>query len=497
MAHRFSRRSLLKAGLIGGPIVVVAAGAGAGGLWWLTAPVDTVGQVPFQRPLAIPPLAGSKLDGDGRRVFQLTAQAGTSELLPGTSTPSWGFNGSYLGPTLRASQGETVLINVHNQLGEPTTVHWHGMHLPARFDGGPHQAIAAGETWSPTWTIDQPASATLWYHPHPHRRTREHVNRGLAGLFIIDRDEPEGLPYEYGVDDIPVIVQDRHFEDSGEIRIGDFGDTLLVNGTYGPFLDVTTEAVRLRLLNGSGRRVFHFGFADDRDFDVVGGDGSLLPAAVPRSRLQLSPGERAEIVVRMRPGERLVLRSYEPDLGMNLFSGAFVGARDRFDVLELRAAAHLAPAPALPDQLAPPPSLVGVSSAGRVDRTFTMQGREINGRSMDMSRIDEVVEVGTTEIWEVRNDGDQYHNFHVHDVQFQVLDLDGEPPAAELTGWKDTVFLRPGSAARFALRFADYTDPDYPYMYHCHLLRHEDRGMMGQFVVVEPGGSAGTPPTRD
>jgi len=476
-------------------IVLLVAVAGIATFVWFTMPVDTIGQVAFQQRLVIPPLADSEIDSDGRRVFELTARAGTSELLPGTESDSWGFNGDFLGPTLRADRGERVEVNVHNDLNETTTVHWHGMHLPAKMDGGPHQMIASGERWSPAWEIDQQA-ATLWYHPHLHGRTRDHVNRGLAGMFILDDpDDPaaQSLPHEYGVDDIPMIVQDRAFDGSGDMRSGNFGDTLLVNSTFGPFLDVTTEAVRLRVLNASAARVYNFGFSDDREFAVVGSDGGLLPAPVDRHRTALSPGERAEIVVRMQPGEDVVLRSYEPDLGTNRFAALFEGGRDRFDVLELRAADALAPSPGLPDTLASAPDLVNPRDDLAVDRTFSMRSNKINGRAMDMGRIDEIVEVGSTEVWEVENADGNYHNFHVHDVQFQILDIDGDHPPAEFAGWKDTIFVPPGSTARLALRFSDYADPNYPYMLHCHRLRHEDRGMMSQFVVVEPGQSAGSP----
>ncbi|MGH3470368.1 MAG: multicopper oxidase domain-containing protein, partial [Thermocrispum sp.] len=122
-----------------------------------------------------------------------------------------------------------------------------------------------------------------------------------------------------------------------------------------------------------------------------------------------------------------------------------------------------------------------------------MQGREINGRRMDMSRVDETVDLGSTEIWEVTNRDGEYHNFHVHDVQFEVLSVDGAEPGPQLSGWKDTIFMPPGRTVRVAMRFTDYADPDTPYMYHCHLLQHEDAGMMGQFVVVEPGEDAGMP----
>jgi FtsP/CotA-like multicopper oxidase with cupredoxin domain len=464
----------------------ILAAAGIAALFFLVlAPVSTVGQVDFDQELAVPPLAPSRVTDDGTRVFDLTAGEGTAELLPGKPATTWGFNGAYLGPTLRAERGERVRVNVHNHLDETTTVHWHGMHLPARFDGGPHQPIGPGETWSPHWRIDQPA-ATLWYHPHPHGRTEDHVNRGLAGMFLLDDPGSEvaaKLPHEYGVDDIPLTVQDKRLDGNGQIQSGGLGEDVLVNGTYGPHLDVTTQRVRLRLLNASVKRVFAFGFSDDRAFTMVGSDGGLLPAPARLHRVQLSPGERAEIVVTMRPGENVVLRSFQPDLGAGYLVERFEGGQDELDVLQLRAAERLRPSPPVPDRLAPAPHLDDDLDGAAV-RTFRLQGRRINGASMDMARVDEVVHLGTTEVWEVTNTDGEYHNFHVHDVRFQVLSVDGHEPGPPLSGWKDTVYLAPGRTVRLAVRFTDYADPDSPYMYHCHLLQHEDSGMMGQFVVV-------------
>jgi blue copper oxidase len=470
------------------------------GYAWYAAPVDTVGKVSFDQPLAIPPLAESHVDEDGRRVFDLTAQQSTSELVPGTESETWGFNAGYLGPTLRAARGEEVVVNVTNDLDETTTVHWHGMHVPAAMDGGPDQPIAPGETWSPTWTIDQPA-ATLWYHPHPHGATEDHIYRGLAGMFILDDPGSRAakqLPHDYGVDDVPVIVQDKRFDD-GEMTYGRslfsgtgrLGGTLLINGTYGPYLDVTTELVRLRLLNASTARIYDFGFSDDRDFDMIATDGGLLPAPVSVNRLLLSPGERAEIVVAMSPGEQVELRSYPPDIGGDFLTKRFDGGSDRFDVLQLRAADELDPSPDVPPSLAPAPDLLDGPDRLDTTREFVMSGRSINGQKMDMDRIDETVEVDQTEIWAITNRDGNVHNFHVHDTQFQIVDVDGQAPPPELAGWKDTVLLRPGTTTRIAVRFSDYTDPDVPYMYHCHLVFHEDQGMMGQFVVVGPGESAG------
>jgi FtsP/CotA-like multicopper oxidase with cupredoxin domain len=485
-------------------LLVLAALAAAAALVWANATVDTAGQVAFSRPLAIPPLAGSRIE-NGRRVFDLRAGAGTTDFGIGEgATATWGFNGAYLGPTLRAKRGEEVQVNVTNDLGEATTVHWHGHHLPAEMDGGPHQVIPPGETWRPHWAIDQPA-ATTWYHPHPHGATADHVYRGLAGMFILDDAGSRALdlPSRYGVDDVPLIVQDKSFAGDGELDdgepmfspVGFLGDTIAVNGTVGAYHEVTSELVRLRILNGSNARVYNFGLADGRQFALIGTDGGLLPAPHPTGRVQLSPGERAEIVVPMRAGEDAVLRSYSPDLGSDPWNGRFAGGDDTFDILQLRAADTLAPSPPLPGQLAAAPD---IDPAGaQVTREFRLGGSNINGQRMDMSRIDEVVEVGTTEIWEVTNGSGRPHNLHVHDVRFAIVDVDGRRPGPAYSGWKDTVYVAPGSTVRLVMRFSDYTDPDRPYMYHCHILRHEDRGMMGQFVVVPAGQGAGRPPATD
>ena len=492
-----SRRLFLRAGLAG--LAVVAVGTLSGcDLVPSYTPMDSFGRVDFRQPLPVP-LLDEGLMQDGARRFELVAQAGKSSIVDAGSTMTWGINGSFLGPTLRVRRGDRVEMTVRNDLGEPTTLHWHGMHLPAAADGGPHQMVAPGGTWSPSWVVDQPA-ATLWYHPHPHGQTERHVYRGLAGMLIIDDDNESDLdlPRRYGEDDFPLIIQDKTFDKSGELLEthrydnGMLGDTILVNGAVAPILTVTAERTRLRILNASTARSYDIGFSDDREFTMIGSDGGLLRAPVALTRLHLTPGERAEIIVLCVPGEELTLRSHPHPQGLPAAIAHATGASDRLDILLIRAATALAPSPLLPVELAVLPSFDPPAESAW--RRFELRNFRINGADMDPTRIDVTVEVDTIELWEVRNAHDKPHNFHIHDVQFQIRNIDGQAPPAHLAGWKDTVYLPPRALLQLLMRFSDHTDRNMPYMYHCHLLWHEDNGMMGQFVVVDPGETAGTPP---
>ncbi|MEV6599738.1 multicopper oxidase domain-containing protein [Actinoplanes sp. NPDC051346] len=441
----------------------------------------------FTNRLRIPPLAKPETGKDGVKTFALALEAGgRSEFLPGKSTDTWGINGAYLGPTVRAARGDKVRMKVTNRLPETSTLHWHGMRLPARMDGGPHQMIEPGTTWTPEWTIDQ-AGMTSWFHPHLHEKTAMHVYRGLAGLFLIDDPSDPRLPDRYGVDDVPLIIQDKTFSSDGQFSTGRvdegtyglLGDTILVNGTYDPFLDVTTELVRFRLLNASNARVYRVGFADNRQFHVVGNDAGPLEKPVAVDRVKISPGERYEIVVRFAAGETVVMDSK----GEDEKSANDIEEED-FRLLKIVATAKPAASPALPATLGGTATVA--PAAGVRVRTFSLSGSEINDKDMDMNRIDEVVPAGALEIWEIDNTTFA-HNFHIHEVAFRVLDVDGVAPAAYQAGPKDTVFVPKKAKVRLAVQFGGYTDPLSPYMFHCHILRHEDKGMMGQFVIVTPG----------
>ncbi|MFC4335682.1 multicopper oxidase family protein [Salininema proteolyticum] len=439
---------------------------------------------------------------NGAKHFELEATAGETVFKPGRATATWGFNGSHLGPTIRARRGDDLRFTIRNHLDETTSVHWHGAHLPPEADGGPHQAIEPHGTWEPEWTVDQPATM-LWYHPHPHGNTARHVYRGLAGLILIDDDAGDGLnlPREYGVDDVPLIVQDKNFDGDGQLEendtfmsaVGIVGKEILVNGTYGPYFEASTRKLRLRILNGSNSRLYNFAFSDLREFSVIGSDGGLLAEPHRTDRIILSPAERTDIVVDLEPGETIQLQSLPVDIDFGFVYNRSHGMDDHLDVLEIRAADELSDSPDLPGSLTEIESLS--AAAATAERSFRLSGMStINGESMDMNRIDFGARVDTVEQWTVRNGNEFTHNFHVHDVQFQVASIDGEAPPPPLAGWKDTVLLVPGRDYRLLMRFSQYTDPDFPYMYHCHILKHEDSGMMGQFVVLGEGEEVGTVP---
>ena len=504
------RGGALLAGLWSGPAVLAAA-----------AQASNVGKLDFRNPIRIPSLLAPRTDSRGLKVFDLNLHTGTTRFLPGKTTPTWGVNGSsYLGPTLRMSRGDEVQMHVHNHLPQLTTLHWHGMHLPAVDDGGPHQTIESGATWSPHWTIDQPA-ASLFYHPHPMGETANQTYRGIAGMLIIGDREADALPlpHDYGVDDIPLVIQDKSLNTNGSLNFdvgtlfgletGRVGETILINGTYNPHLTVHNERVRFRLLNASDARIYNIGFVDGRAFHLVATDEGLVERPVRLARVQLAPGERAEIVADFEPGERVVLRSFAPDLQIdfaNLGGGGFGGGGfgggggggsfgadflrhlngggERLDLLEIRAAPRLRPSPALPTRLATLPPL-DIGKAVRTRQFELDRTNAINGQQMDMSRINFAVIAGTTEIWEVS--GFLPHDFHIHGVSFRVIDVGGDPPPPQIAGWKDTVYVPPGRTVRLLVPFERYADPHHPYMYHCHMLQHEDAGMMGQFVVIRRG----------
>jgi FtsP/CotA-like multicopper oxidase with cupredoxin domain len=437
----------------------------------------------FENSFLIPEeLMGNEVNG--RIQYNLSLQKGVSNFLSNTNTPTWGINGNYLGPTLRLKNGSKVDINYRNNLDEDTTMHGHGMHLPAKMDGGVHQTIKAGATWTSAYTVKQQA-CTNWYHPHLMKKTAQHVMKGLAGLIIIDDDNSNALdlPKRYGIDDIPLIVQDRTFNSDGsfnynpsqmDIMMGWKGNTFMVNGVIKPHIDLEAKQVRFRILNASNSRLYTFAFKSGKSFQQIATDNAFLETPVELTQLQLSPAERVEIVV-----------DFSNDLGKEEIFTDKSSGKDLFKANINQTATTTT---TLPNQLV---TLNKLSPSNAVNtRAFTLSGRmgsfAINGQAMDMSVINETVPLNAIEIWEVTNTMGMAHNFHIHASHFQLIERNGSSNAVadNEKGFKDTVLIPPRESIKLLIKMTDYADASSPYMYHCHILEHEDAGMMGQFVVV-------------
>ncbi|MCK5923364.1 MAG: multicopper oxidase domain-containing protein, partial [Methylococcales bacterium] len=475
------------------------------------------------RNFVIPPLNTGKREGKHVH-FDLNMQFGDTNFIGNATTPTLGIDGDFLGPVLRAQRGDTVSFAVKNKLDFNTTLHWHGFILPADMDGGPHQEIKPGETWQPEFNIIQPAS-TNWYHSHQHNQTGEQVYRGLAGMFIVD-DEVSlnaGLPTDYGVDDIPVVIQDRSFQKDGSFRYmgsmmdrphGMIGNTILVNGIVTPTLKAQKQALRLRILNGSNARIYDLAFHDARPFVVIAADGGFLPAPEKTQSIRLAPGERAEILVDLSDGRDAILanRPIKAQRGnsggmMGNMGGRMMGMMEQdqeaFNVMRIQAPANTKQTQiqlpsrmlALPDWQNTPPATtrqfeLQMQMGPRMMRAIMSGGKpfSISGASMDMSVVNHRVKANSVELWEISNPSMRAHPFHVHNTQFIVLDRsssNGQSKAITATekGLKDTVLVSQGETVRILVPFPEYSNSEILYMYHCHILEHEDAGMMGQFTA--------------
>lgn len=463
-----------------------------------------------QNPLFIPPsISGT--------TFNLNIQNGITQFYPGINTPTYGINGPLLAPTLIVNKWDMVTMNVTNNLtgfGNSTTIHWHGLHVPAVDDGGPHQIIPQGTTWSPDFQILNSAG-TFWYHPHGDNKTDLHVSRGIAGMIIIN-DSVESslvLPRTYGVDDFPIIVQSKSFDILNQIAISTQMDTAIcVNGVINPYLNAPAQVIRLRLLNGSSSRVYNFGFTANLSFKMIASDGGLLDSAISMNRLRLAPGERAEILLDLQgmAGQSLQLMSFSSEFQNGIYGGATVtgmmgGTIPDYDLNPLNGAdfgilqliivaPNGSPVTTMPTTLATNTPLTGytvsrnfnllpdtmMSPVGQVEGPFN-----INGAHFDMGIINETVYLNDTEKWRITNNTGIAHPFHIHDVQFYLLNINGGPVPLYEQGKKDVVLVLPQQYVEFITKFENFANDSVPYMYHCHMLHHEDEGMMGSFRVID------------
>jgi FtsP/CotA-like multicopper oxidase with cupredoxin domain len=478
----------------------------------------------------------------------LRAGPGDARILPGAATRVWRFTGevlkgppqslqaipdSYLGPILRLRKGQKVRIRFANALPEPSIVHWHGMDMPSAMDGHPHSVIDPQNEFIYEFEVTNRAG-TYWYHPHPHNRTGPQVYNGLAGLLLVSDAEERALNLPGGPDEIVCVLQDRSFDAGNQLTYvsggmggmmehaqGFLGDRVLVNGTERPSLALATRAYRLRLLNGSNARIYKLAWSDGTPLTVIGTDGGLLERPIEQPYLTLAPGQRGDVILDLRGrdvGTSFELRSapYSSDavdamgmMGMGMGMGRGMGRGMGMPQASVPNGAVLSlltvhvdrreeSAFQLPEQLSTFDSSWETAPTippRRVTLGFQQGQWLLDGRTFDMhdTTPEETVETGSTQIWEIVNGqgmmGMQMaHPIHLHGRQFRVMSREGSTTAGAVVaqgfvdaGWQDTVLVMPGETVRIKIPFTHHPGL---YLYHCHILEHEDMGMMRNFRCI-------------
>jgi spore coat protein A len=434
---------------------------------------------PFSMPLRIPPvLTDAQID--------LTMQQTDVQVLPsGPPTRMWTYNGMFPGPTIRRPSGQATRVTVHNQLPEEAgsmTLHHHGSHSRSTEDGQPEaQLIPPGGQRTYTyehWENGQPErAATQWYHDHRMDVTGRNVWNGLAGMFILDDEVERALPLPTGEFDVPLMVVDRTFDQDNQIPyqvdpVGMAGDTILVNGVPQPYHDVGDRRYRFRVLNASNERSYTLALSNGQPMTQIGTESGLLPVPVTRTQIEIFPAERVDLVIDFAGhlGEQIVLRNLDGNR-----SGTS-------QVMQFRVTGHRTETSRIPPVLRPAPTF----PQPVLTRTFSLNFDSssamwtINGRGFDPNRVDADPVLGTTERWVFVNLSFATHAIHIHDVDWRLESRDGRPPEPWENGLKEVWRIRPGE--RISL-ITTFTDNAGRYVFHCHILEHEDHAMMGQFEV--------------
>lgn len=423
-------------------------------------------------------------------IIDLEARASNWEIAPGRTVPAWTYNGQVPGPTIEAAVGDTLVVRLTNSLAEPTTIHWHGIRLPAAMDGTQvvQPLVQPGETFEYRFVV--PDAGTFWYHSH-HNETVQ-MERGLYGALVVRGGDAVKVDRErvLMLDDMK-LRRNGDFKRFGgwlEEHMGREGDVRLVNGKSEPTLDVAAGQVeRWRVINASSARYVLLSIGGE-EFSIVGTGGGLIESPVSSRELLLVPGNRADIVVGpFVEGAELSVNAmpYDRHTGkpkVERFATVRVGA-PRESVAEIPARMRSIEPLATPD--ATPNRVVTMSESLNLRRGTDFK---ING---EMHHNDKPVMVGELQVWDVVNASHMDHPFHLHGFFFQVLSVNGVAPA--FRAWQDTVNVPPKGRVQIA-----WMPDDRPgfWMYHCHILEHHAGGMMANFAVVGPGEASlakGTP----
>ena len=550
--------------LVGGVAVV-----GAGGAAWLYYrsrasqalaggpfrhyPFDPVAAENFQQKLFIPVASGPFGVLDVAAPLKIRATAGSFPLLPGPApkapSPFLLYQTEHAGqayqnPILRIESGARFTASLDNALAEPTIIHWHGLHTPAKMDGHPSDTIGPGARYDYDFTVRN-RGGTYWYHTHAHELTAKQAYNGLASFFLVDDEDQrklaKALDLKLGVTDLPLVIQDKQFDAQGKLvyrpnmhesMMGWLGDIVLANLTPNAVHAVTPRTYRLRLLNGSNARIYRLAFVKGDNaglalpFTVIGTDGGLIERPETVTEAFLAPGERLDVLfdaAQAQPGDTVFLKSlaFDPmeNEGAAGASGGMTGMSSQdhqgmgqmmagmstsrlplgaaFNVLKLSVTAGDRAATTLPTVLS---EIKPIRTEGAPERKIelSMQAMRflINGLTFRMDEIAFEVKRGAVEIWSISNPTvGMPHPMHIHGFSFQVLERLNSPPQWSATarfgkgravsdlGWKDTVLVWPGETVRIAIDFAHDFPGSQTYVFHCHNLEHEDAGMMINFRV--------------
>lgn len=450
----------------------------------------------------------------------LNARSTTLPLIQGKQSPFLIYaaqygDKSYQNPVIRIKHGNQFSARLQNDLNEPTIIHWHGLHVPGAMDGHPRTTIAAGAHYDYTFPVTN-RGGMYWYHTHAHNLTAKQAYFGLAGLFMVE-DEDEAalrntLQLEPGVTELPLLIQDKQFDTVGALEyasdpmqqmMGQLGDTVLVNLTPQPRLDIANRLYRFRILNGSNSRIYKLAFIHRGKmlpYAIIGTDAGLLDRPYPSQQVFLSPGERVDILFdasRLRAGDEVLLKS----LAFDAMQGGMMGGMDgsnlalgaEFEIMKLAVTRQDAATPSMPPRMLSTIARIDTRGAAVRNISLTMQRMRwlINGESFDMDRYPIRSRSNSIELWDIQNAKmSMPHPMHMHGFSFQVVSRRNSPSQVRKLvqdasgrlitdlGWKDTILVWPGEAVRIAIDFTNAYKGDQLYLFHCHNLEHEDQGMM-------------------
>lgn len=412
------------------------------------------------------------------------------------------YNGQVPAPRLEAKPGDKVRLHFTNNLEQPTNIHYHGLHIPITGNAdNVFLKIDPGKKL--TYEFQIPANhpaGTFWYHPHLHGLVAEQLFAGLAGLFIV-RGELDEIPEVKAAKEEFLVLQDFALDDDGRpmgsrhmsLMMGREGDIITVNGQQNPSFSIAGEGLlRWRILNASPSRFYRLAL-ENHPFYLIATDGGALNEPVEVKELLLTPGQRAEVLVKgnQQPEEyRLLNLPYDRGsmgmMGGGMMGGSMMGSNDRSNAPTALATVNYESSV----ETLPLPTKLGsiaALSAPQAEKTFELNhGMSpsvgmaflINGQPYNGDRLDTKVKLNTTEDWELINTGVMDHPFHVHGNAFQVISRDGQPES--LLAWRDTVLVKRGETVRIRIPFSDFAGKT---VYHCHVLDHEDLGMMGNLMI--------------